>query len=623
MAGVSVVKKRADSSGSQGEWATPSGWAYVSRYGGSVGNRRYGSVWYQISVDYSGASELTEISFDLALKCTEINGVDISAVLCSYATTSTSIASKVVDAISGPTGSYFRVSFSGLHVTNQTLYLYVQASNPASLYADYYVAGDSSGSTPSCSASFTYPSISMTLSSSSVSTGSNQIATFTNGSGRSVSVAVKYNNTTLWSGSTTNGSLTIPVQKSWFSSAGITTYREFSVSIQATESYSGTIYDSFYIVAGSDMNPTVGTPTVSIVQASGKPTTNYPNTYLANISKAKVTASVSSGSNASIASVVLTYTGGSAINMTYNSSTGKYEATTPELVSASTSFTVTAKDGRRYNRSGTDVGGMSAAATTSAVSVVQYSPPSLSVDTGATFRCTQGGNQDSGGAYFRAKAAASYYSALSGNSLLEFSVKIQGAQTAYPLTSGVQTGALDGTLVATTNYTLEFVIEDKVSAAVTKTFPLGSQVRDIVAIHNSTGTALGVGTTPQRQAGSSVELPMGGDFLAGGFPWGSLTVLNGTTTDGSGFGKDFLNVEFSTRYAAKNATVAFDQPASDSGWSNIPSSKVGVAFGGIREVLWVSGSCIMVKLTEFYPYSGVIWTNYYNGSAWAGWRYNS
>lgn len=615
MAGVTVDAKNYRGGG----WTSPGGWNDVTRVYG-------GSLTYRVAVDYSGAEALTDISFTLSVKgdITQTGTMTVRLYSGEPISSYNQIGEKTLSGIVfSPSSTDYLVSFSGLNVTSSNVYLSIQTQTPT-IGEGYrsYVAG-AYGGTPGCSASFRYAQISMTLSSSAVTTGSSQVATFTNGSGRAVSVAVKYNGTTIWSDTTYTGSLSIPVYESWFETAGITTYREFSVSIQATESYTGTLYDSFYVVAGSDMNPTVGTPAVSIVQASGKPTTYYPSTYLANISKAKIAVSVSSGSNASIESVVLTYTGGSAINMTYNSSTGKYEATTPELVSASTSFTVTAKDGRRYNRSGTDVGGMSAAVTTSAISVVQYSPPSLSVDAGATFRCTQGGNQDSGGAYFRAKAAASYYSALSGNSLLEFSVKIQGTQTTYNLTSGVQTGALDGTLAARTNYTLEFVIEDKVSAAITKTFPLGSQVRDIVAIHNSTGTALGVGTTPQRTAGSSVELPMGGDFLAGGYLWGSLTVLNDATTDGSGFGKDFLNVEVNTRYAAKNATAAFDKPASDSGWSNIPSSKVGVAFGGIREVLWVSGSCIMVKLTEFYPYSGVIWTNYYNGSAWAGWRYNS
>lgn len=596
-------------------------WDYISSgmEVGSIGTNNYGKylVCLRAYVDYTSVSKLTSLYLGLYLYTSSSR--DVSIYLYTSDPTSGSAGSV-------PTG--YVASLTKAVTTTSTIALYdfeIGNLNITSSYVYILIAREGASThvlDPTAMGGFHQP-ISMSLSSSSVITGNNQVATFTNGSGRNVSVAVKYNGTTLWTGSTTSGSLTIPISKSWFATAGVKTYREIPVSIQATEADTGTISDSFYIVAGSDMNPTVGTPTVSIVQASGKPTTNYPNTYLANISKAKIAVSVSSGSNADIASVVLTYTGGSAINMTYNSSTGKYEATTPELVSASTTFAVTVKDGRKYNRSGTDVGGMSAAATSSAVTVEPYVAPSVSVDAGATFRCTQGGTKDSGGTHFMAKAAATYTATLTGNALDAFFVKVQGTQTEYNLTSNVQTSPLNASLAPRTNYTLEFVIEDKVSEAITKTFPLGSQVRDIVAIHNSTGTALGIGTTPQRQAGSSVELPMGGDFLAGGYLWGSLTVLNDTTTDGSGFGRDFLNVEVNTRYAAKNATAAFDKPASDSGWSNIPSSKVGVAFGGIREVLWVSGSRIMVKLTEFYPYSGVIWTNYYNGSAWAGWRYNS
>ena len=609
MAGVTVDAKAYKG----GDWTNPSGWNDVTRIYG-------GSLRYRVAVDYSGAEALTYISFTLGAKgdTTQTGTITVSLHSGLPIADSNKIGEQTLSGVIFSTsGTDYLASFSGLNVTSSSIYLSVTASAPT-IGTGYhiYVAG-ASGGTPGVSASFRYAQISMTLSSSAVTTGSSQVATFTNGSGRAVSVAVKYNGTTIWSDTTYTGSLSIPVYESWFETAGITTYREFSVSIQATESYTGTLYDSFYVVAGSDMNPTVGTPTVSIVQASGKPTTNYPNTYLANISKAKVTVSVSSGSNASIASVVLTYTGGSAINMSYNSSTGKYEATTPELVSASTSFTVTAKDGRRYNRSGTDVGGMSAAVTTSAVSVVQYSPPSLSVDAGATFRCTQGGNQDSGGAYFRAKATASYYSTLSGNSLLEFSVKIQGTQTTYNLTSGVQTGALDGTLAARTNYTLEFVIEDKVSAAITKTFPLGSQVRDIVAIHNSTGTALGVGTTPETAAGSSVEMPMGGKFMVGGFLWGSITRLHDTATDGSQFGNDFLGVDTGVLYDDGN-TEAFFVMSSTSGWANYPVSST--PFKGLRKVIWINSSNIFVVILEAAPTAGRIWVNYYNGSTWSGWK---
>jgi len=322
--------------------------------------------------------------------------------------------------------------------------------------------------------------------------------------------------------------------------------------------------------------------------------------------------SVSSGSNASILSVTLSYTGGSSMLMTHIGS-GVYRVTTPELTSSSTTFTVTVTDSR----------GMSASANSSAITVVQYSPPSLNVDAGATFRCTQLGNPDSGGAYFLTKAAASYYTSLSGNALLQFNVKIQGTQTTYNLTSGVQGGPYDGNLVATTNYTLEFTIEDKVSAAVTKTFPLGSKIRDLVAIHNSTGTAFGVGTTPQRTAGSSVELPAGGVFLIGDIPAQSLSHFGSDLQDGTSFNRDFLAVEVNTMYDSKNMEAAFNKPALDSLWSNIPTAKAGTNWIGVRKVLWLSGSCILVDIEELWPYPGQRWTNYYNGSTWNGWRHTN
>lgn len=593
-------------------------WGYVisGQEVGSIGTNNYGKfmVCLRAYVNYASASELT--SLDLSLYLYTPSSGDVSIYLYTSDPTNGSagsvptgyVASLTKAVTTTSTANLYYFDIGNLNITSSYVYILIAREGVSTHVLD-----------PTATGGFQQP-ISMSLSSASVTTGSNQVATFTNGSGRSVSVSVKFNNTTLWTGSTTSGSLTIPVSKAWFSTAGNTTYREIPVSIQATEAYTGTISDSFYIVAGSDMNPTVGTPTVSIEQAPGKPTTNFPSTYLANISKAKISVSVASGSNASIASVVLTYTGGSTIPMTYINETGKWEATTPELASASTTFTVTATDGRKYNRSSTDVGGMSAAATTSAISVVQYSPPSVNVDAGATFRCKQNGTQDSGGAFFMAKAAATYYSALTGNSLLEFTVKVQGTQTAYPLTSGVQTTQLDGTLVATTNYTLEFVIEDKVSAAVTKSFPLGSQVRDIVAIHNSTGTALGVGTTPQRQAGSSVETARGGDFLLGGFFAQAFPFQSISDGDGSSFGKDFLNVERYDSRADENASTLFGISGGSSGWSNLPSAVVGEDWYGYRMVLRCSRVIYGVVILEMNPTPGRIWVNVHNAFGWSGWK---
>ena len=575
---------------------------------------------YEATVDWTGASSMNSFSISVKIASNTTSTVPVTvgcAISNTYPETSfSSLTSQQTTYNTSSSGTTASFTFSNLNITSGNIYIaFYRVGSPNNLK---YCGG--SGDT--CSATFTASSITMSLSGSAVTTGNNQVATFGNVSGQSVSVVVKYNSTTLWSGSTSSGSVTIPVTKSWFTTAGITTYREISVSIRADASGGSYAVDNFKIVAGSDMNPIVGVPNVQMVQKSGKPTTYFPNTFLANISKAKVTVYVQSGSNASIAGVKLSYTGGTPIDMQYNSGTGNWEVTTPELVSQQTYFTATATDGRKYNISGTDVGGMSASESTTALTVVQYSPPSISIDSGATFRCTVNGTADSGGAYFLAKAIASYYSSLSGNSLLAFSVKIDAFSTVYNLTSGVQYGPAGGNMADTTNYTLIFTIEDKVSDAITKTFPLGSKVRDLVAKHNSTGTAFGVGTTPQKQAGSSVELPMGGEYYAGGFFWGSLTSLQ-YGTDGTSFGRDFRSVEVNTKYDSKNAEAAFDKPASDSLWSNIPSARSGSRWIGVRRVHWISGSMILVQILELYPTAGRIWWNYYDGSSWGGWRYSA
>lgn len=509
----------------------------------------------------------------------------------------------------GTYGVNIQFNFTGLDISSGST-IYFWFNNQVSGASDYqwHEGTNEYTATPYASGTFTAAALSLSLSSSNVTTGGNQIVTIGNGSGRQCTIRVYYGSTQLYAASTSTGSLTIPVTKSWFTTAGLTTVTSFSVSVRIDEDSS--LYQSFTVTAGSDMTPTVTNITTQIVQ-SGNAATYFPSTYLANISKCKISATVTSRSNASISSVRLTYSGGATVTLTYNSSTGKYEGTTAALTT-SVSFTVTATDSR----------GLTGSGTSSQVTVVQYSKPAINISTAYTYRCNSSGTQESGGAYWRAMATATYYTSLSGNSLLQFKVTINTGTTVN-LTSGVQTAVQGGSLNRTTNYTLTFTIQDKVSDPITKTFVLESITRNVVIKRNGTGTSVGVGTTPTRTAGSAVELPLGGDFLMGGIPAQALEVPYSSATDGSSFGKDFLNINQTTPRAVENAATFFYRPlASISEWSNAPTPNDSYAWRGYRMVLWLSSTYQMVIVFEFYPYPGRIWSNYYNGSlGWTGWRY--
>ena len=343
--------------------------------------------------------------------------------------------------------------------------------------------------------------LSLAVSPASVATGGSVTLTVTNGSGYTLTATLKYGNTTLKTQEFTTGSVTISCLKSWFATAGVSTSKSMSLSVSVTGGPS-TLTGSFTLTAGSDMNPSVGTPTASVVDLTG----NFPSTYISGYSKVKVSATVSTGSNAGISTVKLSYPGGTTVNMSLNSSTGKYEATTAAPIKENTTFTVTVTDTR----------GLSGSQTVSVTGVTAYTAPSITIDTGYTYRCNDSGAKTSGGTYFRVKAAANYYSSLSGNALVKFSVKIKGSSAETNLTSNVQSGAISGMSNPLIRYTIVFTIQDKVSAAVTREYTLGGMLRNIVVKRSQDGTYLGVGITPTRTRGPScIELPDGGAILIG------------------------------------------------------------------------------------------------------------
>lgn len=255
----------------------------------------------------------------------------------------------------------------------------------------------------------------------------------------------------------------------------------------------------------ADISVTVGTPTTSVVDLTG----NFPSTYIAGHSKVKVAAAVTTGTGSTISSVKLSYPGGTTVNMSYNSSTGKYEAVTAAPITRNTVFTVTATNSLGFT--GTN--------TVSVTGVVPYTSPSVAINETGTYRCDSSGVKTSGGTHFRVQATANYFSSLSGNTLVKFSVKIKGNSTETNLTSGVQSAAISGMSNTNQGYTIVFTIQDKVSDAVTREYTLEGALRDFVLTRgtDNNGAHIGVGMTPEVVTGrSSIELPSGGRLLVNG-----------------------------------------------------------------------------------------------------------
>jgi len=606
MSSLTLIQKnprRGSAEGWKG-WRTLSGYDYTDNAVGFY-------VVYSASLNLTNDQKLTNCSVTTRFTS---NGSGsprtLSCYLYTWDPTGSSSPPSGYTAVVSTTATF---DYSGINQTFTFSNLDIRSSGTLYFWFVDVVSGNSDyqwSDNAGISGTFSTVALTLSLSSDAVYTGNKQVATIGNGSGRTLTVSVYYGNTRLYSAATSTGSLTIPVTKSWFTTAGLTSVRSFSASVRIEEDSS--VYESFTVNAGPDMCPAVTNATMQVVN-SGNAATYFPNTYIAGVSRCKVTASVTTGSNAAIASVKITYPGGTAVAMAYNSNTGRYEGTTAALA-VDTAFTVTATDQR----------GLYNAFESSQVTVVQYSKPAINISAAYTYRCSSSGVQESGGAYWRARATATYYTSLSGNSLLQFKVQISGGP-AVDLDSDVQSAVQGGSLDPTTTYRLIFTIQDKVSDPITRTFTLESRLRDMVLRRNgASGTVLGVGTTPQRTTGSAVELPQAGDFLLGGIPAQAFYPPYDSTTDGSSFEKDFLNVNVNNVRAPENAAVFFWKGANNTGWSNYPASYEEVTWIGYRFVLWLSAQFQTVIVFEFFPNNGRILSNTRNGSqGWIGWNYTN
>ena len=609
---LSQKKARGQTSG-WGGWTTISGVDYIS-----ADNRA--QVVY--SADLSlGSSKMTACQVSTNFVCRSSSASHAATVTC-YLYTSDPTSSGPATPPSGyvATASYsvtvpyyglFQTFyFTGLNITSGSKVYFWFVDNNSSAYADdlyNYATGNGYTGTPTCSGTFQVNNMSLSISPTTVTAGNNVGLTVTNGSGTTLTATFKYGSTTLATRAFSTGSATVNCPASWFTTAGVSALQSMTVNVSISGGPNA-MSGSFTLQAGDSMKPTMGTASVEIVQ--GANASAFPNTYIAGISKAKVSVAVSAPTNAAITSVVLSYPGGSNVTASYNSSTSKYEATTAAPVTADTTFTMTATDQR----------GLTNSASVSITGVVAYTLPSVTVN--IAYRCDADGNRTNSGEYYRLRVTATYYTGLSGNSLKKLTAGIKNG-TKYNITSG-STYKLSGLTNPKSSYTILITVQDQISEEITKEITLEGMLRNLVTTRSDDGTYFGVGTTPSRTSGASAaELPLAGDFLLGGIPAQTFYTPYSSALDGSSFSKNFLNVDQTTSRAACNAASFFYRPAaSESEWSNAPATNDAKNWRGYRFVLWYSATFQMVLVVEFFPYPGRIWSNFYNGSlGWTGWRY--
>lgn len=447
-----------------------------------------------------------------------------------------------------------------------------------------------------------------------------------------VKVQAKYGSTVLkedsWSSAKDSVTITYSASdlKAMFATAGVTTQQSITVTVQVA-GYSYTAA-SFTLNAGSNMNPTVGTPTATIVQGSTVDS-SLANVYIAGFSKVKVAAAVSAGSGSSISSVTLNY-GSNSTAMSYNSSTGKYEATTGAPITGNTAFTVTATDAR----------GLTGTNTVSVTGVNSWTEPVITFNTSDTYRCDSTGAKTEGGAFVRVRVSVAYNTSINNNGLrnLYFYIKEDGTSVTHNLTNGVQSAAYAlGSPRPDSAITVVVAARDKVGDYVTRELQLSGAHQDFALANYSSAsagrrvTALGIGMAPDASVeaatyGDTIQLPAIGRLTIGGREAQNFLGVNThrEITNTTLWNQDLLTFDQTNPMAEVNETAEFYVPTSSiSSWTNLPGAITSGNFEGTRMVLFGIDTVFIIVL-EQTPVPGRIWINTKRKSsastAWSGWK---
>lgn len=450
----------------------------------------------------------------------------------------------------------------------------------------------------------------LSLSPTSVTTGGSFTSTITKRGDRAIRIAVMYGNTELTNYNGASDTVSISANKSWFTTAGVTSLTSItlSVKLQIQENGAWTTKDteSLTLNAGDDMRPVIQNVLREIVQPAPL-NVNYPNTYVKGISKVRFTATVEAGSNAAITSVVAKSSDGSSVTLTLDSQTGNYVGVAGPITNATWSVEVT--DQRGKNRTISNVGPST---------IYRYVLPTISIDKYNTYRCTSAGVQDASGTYFKAEATATVYQQLPDNSIASFKVNNE------PITSGTQSGVIATSATANDSITLTFTCTDRAGYTSTAKITLQSGSSNLLIYTrkgtNGEETRIGVGKVPILSWGAGyadnlidISIPANSwswnfGYFINGLPAGAFRALV-RTLDGSSFNKNFIDVDLTNNKAEKNAAAYFYKTGTDTDWINLPNTigSDGV-WGGFRFVFPAVGHRFaMVVVLELKPVEGRLW----------------
>lgn len=259
-----------------------------------------------------------------------------------------------------------------------------------------------------------------------------------------------------------------------------------------------------YVPPTPDDPPTVGSVSVSPINSGLD--ADFASTAIAGISRCRVQASVSKGTN-NISRVYLTYPEYSgSIAMTLSG--GYYVGETTLALSQSTTFTVTAVDTEGYYDS-----------DTTSISVEPYAAPTIRVNT--LIRCDASGAEDGSGTYFLINAAASCSSVDGKNYIVSnsFTARVKNSSNYVQVTNNENTRSNVGELVnEDAVYVIVVAVTDHVGSTSSVEIGLAGKLRDVVFKRDTThNTAhVGIGMSPAGGDETSIQLPPGGKIIIGG-----------------------------------------------------------------------------------------------------------
>ena len=211
---------------------------------------------------------------------------------------------------------------------------------------------------------------------------------------------------------------TFDCPRTWFDDAGLTTASSMTVTVIVTDAMLRRTTATFEVRSGSDTAPTISA-SATPVQPSSWPAT-LASRYVQGYTRVKIAATVTPRTSAAITSVSLSSPQIGSLQMSYNSSTGKYEVTTQAPLTADTSYTITATDQR----------GMSTTTASATITVLPYANPAITIQ--SYRRCRQDGTADDTGAYCQ-MTVLYVFSALSNLNSKDTVVSVSGTGAPSPI----------------------------------------------------------------------------------------------------------------------------------------------------------------------------------------------